>query len=183
MEEDTINFLKNYEQIPNFLHELTLLEGIKNYFSSLRLTKGHNPEGSPIDLEILLLLKLIYFCVENPIQTLFSLGIILVGDQIAINANFLKICLSTCRSRINNSMKNLGWNLINISNNDKFEILQPLVDRKDSRNWTLRLIPSISLVHDFIKNNPRVKLRDISPPSEPDSFNKDIINNLNEIVQ
>ena len=156
---------KALTEMPNILQELTLIQGIKHYFSALRQSRGHNPEGSPIDLEILVLLKLISGSVESPIQTLQNLGIIVVGQSLAINANFLKIVLSTCRSRINNSMKNLGWNLLTVSNTEKFEILSPLVDRKDARNWTMRLIPSNSMVFNFIQENRHVRHRDESPSS------------------
>jgi len=159
MEDDNQQFAKALTEMPNILQELTLIQGIKHYFSALRHSRGHNPEGSPIDLEILVILKLISGAVENPVQTLQNLGIIIVGNQIAINANFLKIVLSTCRSRINNSMKHLGWMLSNVSNNDKFEILQRLVDRKDARNWTMRIIPSSSPVSMFLHDNPQIKLQ------------------------
>lgn len=158
MEEEQ-QLTKALTDAPNFLMEMTLMQGIKQYFSCLRHSRGHNPEGSPIDLEVLLLLKLILVSVEHPISTLHSIGIIIIGDEIAINANFLKIVLSTCRSRINNSMKHLGWSLANHSNPEKYELLQPLVDRKDARNWTIRTLPQTSPVYQFVHENPQIQLR------------------------
>lgn len=142
----------------NFVQEYTLIQSMKQYFAALRHTRGHNPEGSPIDLEVLLCLKLILGSVDHPIQTLHQVGIIIVGDEIAINANYLKTFLSTCRSRINNSMKHLGWTLSNHDKSTKSELLAPLVDRKDARNWTIRTIPPSSPVYTFIHENPTVRL-------------------------
>ncbi|EAY00851.1 hypothetical protein TVAG_207540 [Trichomonas vaginalis G3] len=157
--EDEQQLAKVITEMPNFVQEYTLMQSMKQYFAALRHTRGHNPEGSPIDLEVLLLLKLILGSVDNPIQTLHSVGIIIIGDEIAINANYLKTFLSTCRSRINNSMKHLGWELSNHDKTTKSELLQPLVDRKDSRNWTIRIIPPTSAVYTFIHENPSVRLR------------------------
>ena len=158
MEEDQ-QISKVLTEQPNLLIELTLVSGIKQYFAALRHSRGHNPEGSPIDLEILLLIKLISSSVENPVQTLHEMGIIIVGEEIAINAKFLTLVLSTCRSRINNSIKNLGWCMSPHNNQQKYELLHPLVDRKDARNWTIRTIPPGSPVYQFIHDNPQVQLR------------------------
>ena len=143
--------------------DIALVQSVKQYFATLRQMRGHNPEGSPIDLEILLILKLILFSVENPIEMLHNMGIVVVNDEIAINANFLKVYLSTCRSRINNSLKNIGWNIASYLNQEKYELLQPLVDRKDVRNWSIRIIPQDSKVLQFIRENPQIQLK--LPPS------------------
>ena len=43
---------------------------IKQYFSLLRKEKGHNPEASPMDLELLLMVKFISISSDDPIHVL-----------------------------------------------------------------------------------------------------------------
>ena len=157
--EELPHFNKTITDTTPAYSDIALVQCVKQYFNILRQMRGHNPEGSPIDLEILLILKLILFSVENPIQMLHNMGIVVVNDEIAINANFLKVYLSTCRSRINNSLKNLGWNIAHHQNQEKYDLLHPLVDRKDVRNWSLRIIPPDSPVLQFIHENPNVQLK------------------------
>ena len=136
--------------------ELSVMDSLRHYFSVFRYNRGHNPDGSPLDLEILLIFKLIS-TFSDPKQILHDIGIIIIGDQIAINAQYLTSFLSTCRSRINNSLNNLGFKKLDISNEKKLQMLDNSnFNMKEARFWTLRQIPQSSMVYGFIQQNPHL---------------------------
>ena len=134
---------------------------IKQYFSLLRKEKGHNPEASPMDLELLLMVRYISISSADPIQVLKKNGIILSGNKIAINGNLLHVILESSRSRINNTLKRIGWNTIQLCNKDKQMLLQSVLNKNDCRNWTFREIPEGRFL-EFVRNNPQIQISDNS---------------------
>ena len=155
-EEQTQNVTEN-GSIPQ---DLIILLIIRQYFMLLRQEKGHHPEASPLDLEILLIIKFVCAGNDNPIKALSSIGIIVIGDKIAINNNLLHDILMSSRSRINNTLNKLKWHVIPMGNPEKFEILRPLLDRNDVRNWTIREIPQTAQLYSFVRNNRQVQFYD-----------------------
>ena len=129
---------------------------IRQYFTSLRQEKGHKPDASPIDLEILLVVKLIAVSDGNVIDLLQRVGIILVHDKIVINGSVLTETLQSSRSRINNTLNRLKWEVVPMGNNEKYEMLAPLLERSDVRNWTIRRIPPETALYHYIATNPEV---------------------------
>lgn len=143
-----------------FCSDGVLILAVKHYFTLLRQEKGHHPDASPMDLEILLILKLIAVGCNNPVQILKQVGIIIVviNDEycIAINNALLLDILCSSRSRINNTLKRLNWEMITMSNNVKYTTLKQLLDRSDVRFWTLRKIPIGSAMYDYVTANSSV---------------------------
>lgn len=143
------------------------------YFNVLRKERGNNPEASPLDLEILIVFKYMMVAVSDPIESLRKIGLIAFGNHICINCNLFCDFISSCRSRVNNTLKRLGWNVLSLPNPKKYHILQPLVSRVDSRNWTIRIIPSDAELFKFINSTTSVqflmacdKLLEIMPKNE-----------------
>lgn len=132
---------------------------IRHYFTSLRQEKGHKPDASPIDLEILLVVKLIAVSDGNVIDLLQRVGIILVHDKIVINGSVLTDTLQSSRSRINNTLNKLKWEVVPMGNNEKYELLAPLLERSDVRNWTIRTIPPETALYQYIAANPGVQFK------------------------
>ena len=154
---DNIFLDKNTLNTKNNKNDLHILSNLKHYFSVFRYNRGHNPDGSPLDLEILLIFKLIS-TLNDPKQILHNIGIIIIDDRIAINAQYLTSFLSTCCSRINNSLNHLGFRKLNISNDKKLQLLDTSnLDVKEARFWTLRQIPQTSMMYDFVQQNPHIK--------------------------
>lgn len=144
-----------------FCGDSVLILSIKQYFALLRHQKGHHPDASPMDLELLLILKFVAVGSTNPVQVLKQVGIIIVvvsGDYcIAINNTLLMDVLCSSRSRINNTFKRLEWEMKTISNNNmKYTILKQVLDRADVRNWTIRKIPETSEMYEYVAANPLV---------------------------
>ena len=127
------------------------------YFDVLRKEKGNNPDASPLDVEILIIFKYMMVAVSNPIESLRKVGLIAFDDHICINCNYLCPYICSCRSRVNNSLKRIGWNVVSTPNPQKYAILEPLVTRADARNWTIRTIPPSSKLYSFLKANKAVQ--------------------------
>jgi hypothetical protein len=125
----------------------------------LRQEKGHKPDASPIDLEILLLVKFIATAEGNVIDLLSRVGIILVGDKLILNGNLLTENLVSSRSRINNTLNRLGWDVVQVGNNEKWNLLKPLLQRADVRNWTIRTIPPETALYGYVRDNPQVQFQ------------------------
>ncbi|OHT13184.1 hypothetical protein TRFO_16737 [Tritrichomonas foetus] len=123
------------------------------HFQQLRLDKTNAPDPSPIQDEILVILKIACEKTNKPIKVLSKIGIIIFEDQIALNTSTLHIFLSSCKSRINNVFRRDGWEIVQMDINQKTEILQPLVDRKETRNWTIRTPPAGSSITKFISQH------------------------------
>jgi hypothetical protein len=136
----------------------------RQYFSMLRQEKGHKPDASPLDLEILLLIKFIATADGNVIDLLSRVGIILVSDKIIINGNLLTENLASSRSRINNTLNRLRWDVVPLGNTDKWNLLRPLLQRSDVRNWTIRTIPPETALFSYVRDNPQVQLQADSMP-------------------
>lgn len=136
---------------------------IRYYFTSLRQEKGHKPDASPIDLEILLVVKLIAVSDGNVIEMLQRAGIILVHDKIVINGSVLTETLQSSRSRINNTLNKLKWEVVMMGNNEKYELLAPLLERSDVRNWTIRTIPQETALYQYVASNPAVQFKSGMP--------------------
>lgn len=132
---------------------------IRQYFMTLRQEKGHKPDASPIDLEILLVVKIIAVSDGNAIDLLRRVGIILIDDKIAINGNLLTETIQSSRSRINNTLNRLKWNVVQMRNNEKFAMLAPLLDRPDVRNWTVRMIPPTTALYEYVMANSVVRFQ------------------------
>jgi hypothetical protein len=144
--------------------EVVLLSTIRHYFTGLRQQKGHQPDASPMDLEILLIIKMIHASCDDPVDVLRKVGIILVvtGNlrfHIAINNTLLVETLVSSRSRINNTLKRLEWEMIPIPNAVKYELLKGMLDRGDVRNWTLRTVPSGTALWAFAEATPEIRFR------------------------
>lgn len=138
---------------------------IRQYFTLLRKEKGHNPDASPMDLELLLIVKFFNISSTTPIQLLKNHGIIISGNKIAINGNLLHVILDSSRSRINNTLKRIGWNALQVSNKDKQILLSIVLNKADVRNWTFREIPEGPFLN-FVRNNPNVQI-DREFPQDP----------------
>jgi hypothetical protein len=147
--------------------DILLVSAIRHYFTVLRQQKGHQPDASPMDLEILLIIKFVQASCDRPIDVLRRIGIIVVahlaGFYIAINNTLLVDTLVSCRSRINNTLKRLQWELVPIPNTAKFELLKPLLDRSDARNWTLRVVPVGTALFTFAQATPEIQFRVENP--------------------
>lgn len=144
-----------------FNSDSVLILSIKQYFAILRQQKGHHPDASPMDLELLLIMKLISVGTNNPIQVLKQVGIIVVvvgGDYCcALNNALLMDILCSSRSRINNTFKRMDWEMKTISNNNlKYTMLKQVLDRTDVRNWTIRKIPTTSPMYDYVSTSPHI---------------------------
>ena len=144
-----------------------LILAIRHYFTMLRQEKGHHPEASPMDLEILLVLKFVCAGSSNPVDLLKRIGLIVINTgedlEIAIdNALLLDIIVSS-RSRINNTLKKLHWDMQMVSNSSKWNILKPLLDRADVRNWTIRRIPPDTPFYDFVHATPEIQFNTVAP--------------------
>ncbi|OHT04449.1 hypothetical protein TRFO_06353 [Tritrichomonas foetus] len=153
---------------------------IRQYFGMLRAEKGHKPDASPLELELLLIVKFIVASDGNPVELLRNIGIILVGDKIVINCGLLKDTLLSSRSRINNTLNKLKWDIIPMGNNDKWTLLKPLLDRSDVRNWSIRQIPAQTQLYRYIQENPQVLFSDGQPGfnNEQIALAIDSINNI-----
>ncbi|KAH0794727.1 hypothetical protein GPJ56_001274 [Histomonas meleagridis] len=163
--------------------DFVLLLTIRQYFMLLRQEKGHHPDASPLDLEILLIIKFVCSVNDNPIKMLSSVGIIIIGDKIAINNSLLHDVLMSSRSRINNTLNKLKWHVIPMGNPEKFDILRPLLDRNDVRNWTIREIPQTAQLYSFVQNYPQVQFYDGEKQlilSTVSNENKEILNQTDE---
>jgi hypothetical protein len=143
---------------------MLILLVIRQYFSLLRQDQGHKPDASPLDLEILLIIKFIATSDGDIIDLLCRVGIILIGDQILLNGNLLTENLVTSRSRINNTLNRLRWDVVHMNNNEKWNMLDRLLSRADVRNWTMRTIPRETALYRYVRENPHVQLH-------PDSVN------------
>jgi hypothetical protein len=142
--------------------DLLLLSAIRYYFTGLRHQKGHQPDASPMDLEILLLIKFIQASCEEPINLLRKVGVVVIATgnprfHIAINNTLLVETLVSSRSRINNTLKRLEWEMIQITNSVKYDLLKPLLDRSDVRNWTVRTVPTGSALYQFAEATPEIQ--------------------------
>ncbi|KAK8899429.1 hypothetical protein M9Y10_001745 [Tritrichomonas musculus] len=140
--------------------DMLVIVVIRQYFGMLRAEKGHKPDASPLELELLLIVKFIVASDGNPVDLLRRIGIILVGDKIVINCGLLKDTLISSRSRINNTLNKLKWDIIPMGNNDKWTLLKPLLDRSDVRNWSIRQIPITTQLYTYIHENPQVLFND-----------------------
>lgn len=160
--------------------DMLVIVVIRQYFEMLRAEKGHKPEASPLELEILLIVKFIVASDGNPVELLRRIGIILVGDKIVINCGLLKDTLLSSRSRINNTLNKLKWDIIRMGNNDKWTLLKPLLDRTDVRNWSIRQIPITTQLYTYIHENPQVLFSDghTSFSNEPLTLTIDTLNNM-----
>jgi hypothetical protein len=139
--------------------DVLILVVARQYFAMLRQEKGHKPDASPIDLEILLLIKLIATADGNIIDLLSRVGIILVGDKLILNGNLLTENLVSSRSRINNTLNRLGWDVVQLGNSEKWNLLKPLLQRPDVRNWTIRTIPPETALYSYVRDNPQVQFQ------------------------
>ena len=160
--------------------DMLVIVVIRQYFGILRSEKGHKPDASPLELELLLIVKFIVASDGNPIELLRHIGIILVGDKIVINCGLLKNTLLSSRSRINNTLNKLKWDIIPMGNNDKWALLKPLLDRSDVRNWSIRQIPPTTQLYQYIHENPHVLFNDGQPNfnNEQLSLSIDSINSI-----
>lgn len=140
-------------------HEMVVIIVIRQYFQSLRQEKGNKPDASPLDLEFLLLVKWIAVSDGNTVDLLRRVGIILVQDKIVINGNLVKETLVSSRSRINNTLNKLGWDVVQMKTEEKFDLLTPLLDRADVRNWTIRMIPQTTALYQYVMANPSVQFK------------------------
>lgn len=160
--------------------EMLVIVVIRQYFGMIRAEKGHKPDASPLELEILLIVKFIVVSDGNPIDLLRKIGIILVGDKIVINCGLLKDTLISSRSRINNTLNKLNWDIIPMGNNDKWILLKPLLDRSDVRNWSIRQIPQKTRLYSYIREHPEVVFSDnqLSFNTEQLALTIDSLNNI-----
>jgi hypothetical protein len=139
--------------------DVLILVVARQYFAMLRQEKGHKPDASPLDLEILLLIKFIATADGNIIDLLSRVGIILVGDKLIVNGNLLTENLVSSRSRINNTLNRLRWDVVQLGNNEKWSLLKPLLQRSDVRNWTIRTIPPETALFSYVRDNPQVQFQ------------------------
>jgi hypothetical protein len=139
--------------------DMLTIVAIRQYFTNLRQERGHKPDASPMDLELLLIVKFIVASDGNPIDLLRRVGLILLDDRLAINGSMLTDHMVSSRSRINNTLNRLKWDVVDMKNEDKWNMLKPLLDRTDVRNWTVRLIPPETALFSYIRDNPHVKFR------------------------
>lgn len=151
---------------------------IRHYFTMLRQEKGHKPDASPLDLELLLIVKFITASDGNVIDILRKVGIILIEEKIAINGGILKDTLISSRSRINNTLNKLNWTVVKINNNEKATLFSPILDRSDVRNWTLHEIPPETSLYRYIRENPEVQFRHTPNIVNGSSISLDIIDNI-----
>jgi hypothetical protein len=146
--------------------DFLLLTTVRYYFRVLRQEKGHQPDASPLDLEILLVVRFIYAGCHNPVDLLRRTGIILLTTatsvDLVLNNSLLLDTLSSSRSRINNTLKRMQWQLKNLTNHEKWSMLHQVLERGDVRNWTIRVIPVESALFSFIINTPSVQVSAIS---------------------
>ena len=138
-----------------------LILAIRHYFTMVRQEKGHHPDASPMDLEILLVMKFVCAGSANPVSLLKRIGLIVIntGEELEIavdNALLLDIIVSS-RSRINNTLKKLHWDMKPVSNIAKWNILKPLLDRADVRNWTIRRVPPETAFYEFVHATPEIQ--------------------------
>jgi hypothetical protein len=115
-----------------------------------------------MDLEILLLIKFIQASCEEPIDVLRKVGVVIIATRnprfhIAINNTLLVETLVSSRSRINNTLKRLDWEMIPIPNSVKYDLLKPLLDRSDVRNWTVRSVPAGNALYQFAESTPEIQ--------------------------
>jgi hypothetical protein len=142
--------------------DVLLLTSIRHYFTVLRQQKGHQPDASPMDLEILLVIKFIQASCHDPIDLLRKVGIIVMATSnrfyIAINNTLLVDTIVSSRSRINNTLKRLEWEMVPMANPVKYDILKTLLDRSDVRNWTVRVIPTGNALYTYAARTPSVQV-------------------------
>jgi hypothetical protein len=143
--------------------DILLMSAIRHYFTGLRQQKGHQPDASPMDLEILLIIKFVQASCDLPVDVLCRMGIIIVahlgGFYIAINNTLLVDTLVSSRSRINNTLKRRQWEMVPIPNTTKYELLKPLLDRSDAKNWTVRVVPVGTTLFSFAQVTPEIQFQ------------------------
>jgi hypothetical protein len=145
--------------IGQLTHEVLTLVAIRQYFTNLRREKGHCPDASPIDLELLLIVKFIMASGGDAVDLLRRVGIILIDDKIVINVAILTDSMVSSRSRINSTLNRLKWNVVELRSEDKWNVLKPLLERPDLRNWTIRVIPPHTALYMYVQDNAHVKFR------------------------
>lgn len=145
--------------------EMTVVFVIRHYFTMLRQEKGHKPEASPLDLELLLIVKFVTAAGGNVIDVLRKIGIIIINYKIAINGGTLKDFLISSRSRINNTLSRLNWSVVKAGNDEKFHLFSPLLDRSDVRNWTIHEIPPETALYMYIRENPEIQYLNMTDDS------------------
>jgi hypothetical protein len=145
-----------------------ILVAARQYFYLLRQAKGWTGELSPLDLEILVLIRFISTAQGNFIDLLCRAGLIIIGDRIVIHPKRLGATLVSGKTRINVNLRKLHWHIVPLNVRQMRTIIGPVTQETGLQNWTMRIIPHDSVVYRYVRENSQIRFTPMENPPPKD---------------
>jgi len=124
---------------------------VRTHFLKLREEqKQDKSKEKPLTDDLKFTFSIVNHNVSNPVQTLKIMGIIYLGDSVALNLSLFQTQVICCKSRTLQLLQDENWKESTSKNRSK---LAALIGANDVKNWMVFDVPETSDLQKYLREN------------------------------